>query len=98
MEHIADIICQISNILFNNIMKKITNIYVIITGYYIKEINIHQCRKSIHYYMLDLPVFNNISIYKYHRVILVKFILADGVYITCTFNQVKVKVIANIKS
>ena len=46
--------------------------------------------------MLALPVFNYISIYTYQQEKLLTFTLADVVYITHTFNLLKVEVIANI--
>ena len=54
-------------ILFNNIMMKMSDIYVSIIRYIFKDNNINRCRESIQRSMLPLPVFNDISIYTYQK-------------------------------
>ena len=80
-----------STILFKNMMMKISNIYIRITGYLFQEINIHQWRINIKYSMLDHPIFQKKLIDTYKQEILPPFMLSYGVYITLSLNWVKVK-------
>ena len=79
IEDIGDIICQISTILFNNIMTKIYDICVRITGYLFQGINIYQLRINSQHSMLDNPVFQNISIDTQKQERFTIFMLACGV-------------------
>ena len=85
------------NILFNNNMIKLFDIYVITTGYLLHQINIHHIRKNNQHYMLAYTDLNNISIDNHKQEIFPTFMLADGVYITHSSNQLYVKVISNIQ-
>ena len=84
MEDIADNICQILTILFNNIIIEISNIYVRNTGYLLQDININWFRKNSQHSMLASPVFNDIFIYTYKLETLLTFMLAYGAYTTPT--------------
>ena len=53
MEDTAEIYVSFFNISFNNIMMRISSIYVSITGYLLQENNIHYCSKIVHHSMLD---------------------------------------------
>ena len=53
------------NIRFKNIMMKSSDIYVRLTGCIFPEIRINRRSENSQHYMLDLPVFNEISIYTY---------------------------------
>ena len=85
------------NILFNNNMVKISDICVNATGSLLQLINICQCRRKIQHFMLYHPDLNHISIDDYYREILPTFLLAYGVYFTCSLNLVYVEVIHNIQ-
>ena len=47
--------------------------------------------------MLDLTVFNDITIHSYQHEIFLTLMLANGVYITCPLNIVKLEEISNIQ-
>ena len=84
------------NIIFNNNMIKISNIYVGTNGSLLQQIKIGQCRNNSQHYLLDHPNFKNN--YYYEQEILLIFILSDVVYITRSLNLIYVKVIFNIQS
>ena len=71
-------------------MINIAEIYVRTTVSLLQQIHICCYRENIKYYMLAHPDFNNISIDTYKQEILSTFLLANGVYITCSLNQVYV--------
>ena len=50
-----------SNILFNNSMIKISNIYVITTAYLLQQISISWHKENIQHYMLAHPDFKKIQ-------------------------------------
>ena len=53
---------KFSDIIFNNNMIKITDIFVGMTESILQQINIHWYKKNNQHYMLAHPDFNNISI------------------------------------
>ena len=81
MDDIAKIICQTSNILFNNNMINIYDLYVIATVDLIQLIKIHCYRKNSQHYMSAHPNFKNISIDNHKQEKLFTFMLTYGVYI-----------------
>ena len=88
---------RFSTIIFKNLTMKISDIYVIITGYLLQEIILHWWRINSQQYMLDHPVFHDIPIGTYKQKVLKTFMLEYGVYITLSLNWVKVEEISNIQ-
>ena len=82
--------------MFNDIMMKISVIYVSIAGYRFHSINIRQQRINSQHCVLACPVLHNISIDTYKQKILPTIMLADSVYITCPLNWVKVEELSKI--
>ena len=74
------VICY--NILFNNSMIKVAEIYVITSGSLLHQINISWCRGNSQHSMLAHPDSNKFSIDNYKREIFPKFMLEDCVYAT----------------
>ena len=68
-----------------------------ITAYNLQDIHNNCCRKYSYHSMLDLHVFNDISIYTYQGEIFPTFMLADGLYITHALNLVKFEEISKIQ-
>ena len=82
-EDIAKIICQIFNIIFNNIMMKIMDIYVSTAGYLFQWIFIHIYSMNNQYFMLYRPVLHDITIDAYKQEISPTWLLTDGVNTIC---------------
>ena len=76
-------------------MIKIADIYVGTNESLLQQINIIWCRENSQHSISNLPNFNNTSIDNYKQEKFPTFMLAYGVYITCSLNWVHVGVIAN---
>ena len=97
MEDVANIIGQLLQYSIQNIMIKTSDISVNITGYLLREINIHRCMEISEHSMLALLVFNDISIHTKKVEVVHSFMISDDVYMTHLLNILKMKVIENIK-
>ena len=56
---------------------KVSDNYVIISGYILLDIRIHWCNEKREYFMLAYPVINYISSETYEQEIFTTFMLAD---------------------
>ena len=97
IEDITNIICLLFQYSIPNIMVKIANIYFIIYGYLLHEINTHSWRGNIQHYMLAHLVLVILLIYTYQQVRFLTYMLSDGVYIIRTLDWVWMEVLANNK-
>ena len=71
-----------SNIIFNNTMIQIANIYVSTTVYLLQMIYISKCRDNSQHFSLANPDYNNVSIDNHKQEIFTTFMLAVSVYAT----------------
>ena len=82
--------------IFNNIIMKVSDIYVSITRYIPQGINIHWWKIKIQNVMIARPLLHDVSIDTYKQEIFQTCMIAYGVYITSSMNKVKVELTAKI--
>ena len=97
MEDIANIICQLFQYVIQQYHSEICRHCFSVTGYHLQGLISCWCIQNSQHYMLALTVFNNISVYTYWGERLPIFMFEDGLYISCTFNLLKVEEIPNIQ-